>query len=423
MTWRSSRHTAAGARISLRPHATGRARLRLGLLALVAAAIAPATAWAQQEPEPAAAPPPAASPAPVTAPPLETPATPPPATEPPTTTPATTTTTTTTTTEPPATDDHADFEGTPTQGGRRVLKHHVFIAPATFGSSFVTTHIGVRARVGTTIAPNLPTNTGSFDIETTTLAETLDFGLKVTDWLGLFVTGGVRTLIGSNLRALVYDGATYDLGGQGGLLARLVHSERSGTQLSLRAMAGYTSGRVATLLPVFEQAIPGGDPFKGELSDAVRTPFTTFNYGAGFAFAQSFGRLFGLQAYAGLGGGSLSADPYDRATGRRVTSTAKSVTYALGVAPSFDFNAFHVPIAVVPEYVLSRAASSAQIRGGGDFDTLHNLSLGVYYSGRKTLQVGLIGSAQRGARGLESAQGRSDTLRNSATELVLRYVW
>jgi len=310
------------------------------------------------------------------------------------------------------------------EGIERTLGNHVFIFPTEVTPSLVTTYVGLRLRLGSNSAANVPTVVGNTTIDTLTLAEGLDLGIKLTDWLGIFVTGGVNALVGTNLRALTYAGATYETGGSGGAVLRLLRNDRTGTQLSLRAQGSYAKGQVSTLFPIFDQPLGSFvDALQGDLGESIKTPTTRVTGSGALAFTQGFGKFFGLQASAGLGVGRVELEPYDRVARVRNTQTESELTYAFGAAPSFDFNAFSVPIAVMPEYVLSRQASTAEIRGAGTFDTQHTLALGVYYSGRPNLQIGLIGRTVLGTNGLTTAQGTSETPTLTAGEFILRYVW
>jgi hypothetical protein len=282
----------------------------------------------------------------------------------------------------------------------------------------------MRVRLGEDITPNFPTATTRADVNTVTLAESLDLGVKITDWLGIYFSAGVRSLIGTNLRALTYAGATYDVGGAGGLILRVYHNEESGTQLSLRAGGSVTRGQVSTLFPLFDQPIASlVDLLQGDLGESIRTPFTTSRFDGSVAFAQAFSHFFGLQASASAGRSSVTIEPYNRTTKTRGSENQADVIYSFAGAPSFDFNAFDVPVAVMPEYVYARQASAAQVRGSRDFDTTHTLALGVYYSGRKTLQVGLVWATVLGANKLATPQGESDSPQQHSGEFILRYVW
>jgi len=181
----------------------------LAAMAVVASSMLPVTAWAQAENEPPSTPPP-----PTTTPPLTTP---PPSTLPPPAEPAP---------PPEAAPPPANAPPSPScpgqcDGAERILKGHQFMYPSFVASPIVATNLGIRIRTGDLSAKNAPTAVGLRDIEALTLAEALDLGVKITDWFGLFVTGGVRSVIGSNLSALTYAGATYDVGGRGGVIFRL----------------------------------------------------------------------------------------------------------------------------------------------------------------------------------------------------------
>lgn len=310
------------------------------------------------------------------------------------------------------------------EGRERTLGNHVFLFPAHVRSSLVTSYVGLRIRLGLDTVGSLPTAIGRSDVEVVTLNEGLDVGAKITDWLGVFGVVGVRALIGTNLRALTYAGATYDVGGRAGAVVRLFRSERTGSQLSLRAGVGATRGQLATLYPIFDSPVQSAvQLLQGDLGESIRTPFTTSSYEGTVAFTQGFGRAFGVQASGAMGGSRVTTEPYDGVRKTRGSNTVNGVTYAFGVGPSIDFNALHVPIAVMPEYVITRQASTAQLQGSGSFDTRHLIAAGVYYSGRVNLQLGLLWATELGAKGLTNPLGQSDSPRSSHLQFVLRYIW
>lgn len=309
-------------------------------------------------------------------------------------------------------------------GADRKVDDHVFIFPAYVSSAIVATYVGLRLRLGSADVGSLPTPAGPLDLHAVSVANGFDFGLGITDWLGVFVEGTLRTIVSTNLPGLVYEGATYDIGGQGGAILRLFRSERTGSQLSLRAGGGYSRGQVAFLLPIFQQPIASlNDLLQRDFGSVIKTPFSTYTYGGALAFAQSFGRLLGVQASVAVGGGSFTLEPFDRARRVRDDTTVNELTYAFGIAPSIDFSSVHFPLAVMPEYVLSRAASTVQFRGSGDFDTFHQVAIGAYYTGRQTLQLGVLWSTILGARPFTTNLGTSDTPSIQLGEIVLRYVW
>src|SRR4051812_8183761 len=96
--------------------------------------------------------------------------------------------------------------------GDRTLKGHTFLHPVFFDSAFVATYIGVRAELRFLHVPDVATQFGSFKLNLTGASESFDFGVKVSDVVGLRFTGAVRAIVGTNIPSVVYEGATYDLG-------------------------------------------------------------------------------------------------------------------------------------------------------------------------------------------------------------------
>lgn len=314
--------------------------------------------------------------------------------------------------------------GAPAPSARR--GGHELIFPARVDTAVAATYVGLRVRLGVESASGLPSGGGTFDVNTLTVGEGLDVGLALTDWLGVFVTGAGRALLGSNVPGLIFQGATYDLGGAGGAIVRLFESERTGTQVSLRGQGAYLAGQIASLLPIFQIGSAGvavREALRGNLRSSIYSPITTVRYGGSVALAQGFGPLFAVQASAGLGGAVWSFEPFDLNAGRRDEIRVTGVTYQFGVAPSVDLRTVGVPLAVMPEVLLVRGPGLAQLQGNQSFDTVLDLLAGLYYSGRPNLQLGLIGGTVVGAKPVRSDVGSSSAPRQLSGELVVRHVW
>lgn len=309
-------------------------------------------------------------------------------------------------------------------GGDRVLGDHVFIYPAFFDSSFVNTYFGVRARVGLIRVSDIPTDAGRLHIYAASADEVIDLGIKITRWLGVFGTAGIRTLIGTNLKSLAYAGATYELASGGGVLVRLYQDDDRGTQLSIRGSVSHANGQVSTLLPILQNPAGSvGEALSGDLGEVTRTPVTVFSCRGALAFAQSFSPILSVQAALGIGATEVTLEPYDFTRRARSSVSARGVTYTLGLAPAADFRSLGVPIAVMPEYVLLRQASSTDLRVSTSFDTQHLLGLGLYYSGRATLQLGIVAATQLGGEPVVTSMGRSARPQQHLGQFILRYVW
>jgi hypothetical protein len=93
----------------------------------------------------------------------------------------------------------------------------------------------------------------------------------------------------------------------------------------------------------------------------------------------------------------------------------------------WDGDSLKVPLAAIVEYDLN-----ARLGGTGDellemdSGNVHTFGLGLYYSGRKDLQVGLFGALSLNLRpipGVADAPGFSGSPDLRVGEFVIRYVW
>lgn len=324
-----------------------------------------------------------------------------------------------------ATDASKDTDATLNRD--RSVGGHQFIFPAFVQSPFIATYLGLRIRLAQFRVPNLPTTLGPLSLTAVTFYESFDGGLKLTDWLGVFINAEGRSLLSTNLKSLIYQGATFDYGGSAGLLLRLLRSDRTGTLVSLRGSFGYTTGQVASFAPLFgtadttvalRTAILTSGP-----GEVIRTPVSATAAQGGVTAAQALGRLFGLQASLGLGWTTSSLEPFNVTTGTRTKRTVDGVTYRLGLAASMDLAPKRVPLAVMAEYSLSRQPSVSQVVGADELRAISTLYAGVYYSGRKDLQLGLGAGVELNLPPARTAVGTSDRPQFLLTQVVLRYVW
>src|SRR5215217_6355494 len=139
----------------------------------------------------------------------------------------------------------------PCSARSRQLKGHTFLFPILQQSAFVTSHVGIREGLARYDVPDVPVNDlEPLDVHLTGIQQTLDLSLGITDWLGVTGYGRATIITGTNADGLLASGATVDLIGQLGAVARILRNDTSGTQLSFRAHYGYNRGREITLLPL-----------------------------------------------------------------------------------------------------------------------------------------------------------------------------
>lgn len=324
----------------------------------------------------------------------------------------------------PCTDDeHAEF-------GNRTLKGHTFLYPLLIQSTFVTSYFGIRGGIRNYTVDNLPTETVEqrrINLELLGLALGLEAGIKLTDWLGLEVVGGGRTLIGSNVPALVYNGASYAYEGRLGFLFRILRLEKSGTQIGARIGGGFSSGVVTSLAPLL-LARPGlvvQDVVDGNFGQMIKTNIETLDIRGALVGAQAFGDMFGLQLSVALSRYDFRVSPYDFATNTRVENNRGLFEFDFGAAFTFDLapRVKYIPLATMVEYQMINAPATTQLVADTGTDTFHNLVAGIYWSSQRHLQLGILGQLQLGLTPLHTSVGESSRPTSKSSSLVLRYVW
>lgn len=316
----------------------------------------------------------------------------------------------------------------------RQLAGHTYVFPILQQSAFVTSHVGIREGLALYDIPDVPVNDlQPLDVTLTGVQQTLDLSLSITDWLGIAGFGRATIITGTNADGLLSSGATVDLLGQVGGVVRLFRSEHSGTQVSVRANFGYDKGREITLLPLINAIVETPQVtveqiINGSLGQFLFVPSEETTANGGVYAAQTLGRMFSLQGSALAEYAWQKRRPFDRILGDRLEQKTHAVRFFFSLAAALDlYPTTSVPVAVMGEY-LFRTGRQEEL--GRSDRTLKNssLGLGVYYSGRANLQLGLgavvmlNGEPQRGY-GDEGSQQSSGDPTLSYGQLILRYVW
>lgn len=320
------------------------------------------------------------------------------------------------------------------EGSSRQLGGHTFLFPILQQSAFVASYVGIREGVAVYDVPELPIGRlGSRDVSLTGYQQTLDLGLRLTRWLGLWGQARGTLSTGLTVGSFVSDGANFRAAGDGGLVLRLLHIEASGTQLSLRAGAGYAEGRELSLLPLLTSIIdtPGAtleSILSGDLGKLLVTPFSERSVSAGLHHAQALGGSFvSLQASASARRIWRTQRPFDTVVGDRVDQGTTATLFDVAAALTFDFKPLGVPVALMGEYLFIGGQQTEVALERTDLRT-HSAALGLYYSGRPNLQLGLggvtvLGAAPRIGRDADGRPAKSGEPRLAYAQLILRYVW
>jgi hypothetical protein len=343
-------------------------------------------------------------------------------------------------------------------GRSRLLGGHRFPLAVFVATALPISYMGVRAGLeyhevpGYAQLPALGTGSSSqpVDLQTINVAETLDFAVQLHDYVALFGDAYGRARVGANTSTLLGTGADYTYGGELGALAKIVRF--GGFQLAVRAQLGLYAGQTAGVLGLFEdlnriasnaitqvQANPTinlntalnslNTAFRSATADLL-TPFSGVNYGASLNMAQALGRFVGLQGSFGF---TIDTTTYD-ATMLDVGSGAPVVTQSklhstrphAALALDVDLDPVQVPL----DFMLEYRVSPVTVTRSSDVSSLQEsaveqlFALGVYYSGRSDLQLGVTGYVlfgqipQLGA----NAQPSGKPL-DLGTQFVFRYFW
>jgi hypothetical protein len=319
-------------------------------------------------------------------------------------------------------DDHA-----------RQLHGHTFLFPILQSTAFVTTHLGLREGIARYDVPDLPIGTlGRTDVLLTGLQQTLDLGLGITDWLGLEGFARATIVTGANSRSLAINGGSVNLAGEAGAIVRVWRNENSGTQISARANFGYDKGSEITVLPLVSGILNNPlltleDVVQGNLRQLIRVPNSETSVNGGGYLAQAFSRTFSLQASARAEYGWREREPFDLVAGGRITEKTHAFRVNLAAALAADFAPHGVPVALLGEYLFTTGRETDVDLPDMTLST-STLALGVYYSGRPNLQVGLgvvdvLNATRRRGLGAEGQTLESGNPTLTSGQFILRYIW
>jgi hypothetical protein len=348
-------------------------------------------------------------------------------------------------------------------GQDRVLGGHVFPAAVFVPMALSTSYVGVRAGFEYHATPNytefytqLPTIAGiqqqrTVDLQTINVTETADFSVRLHDYIAIFGDGYARGRVGVNLPTLLGTGADYTFGGDLGALLKIIRI--ASIQLALRGQVGYYQGQKAGIQGLFRDlngiAIdavtrlvnnPNGldlSTAKAQLNTsfstataALLTPFHGITYEVSVNIAIGLGRLMGLQGSLGYASATTTEETkiFDPILDRSVEREriAHFTRPSLAAALDLDAGALGLPIGVLTEYratpVTENVEEDEETISESSFES--RVALGIYYSGRANLQLGLTGYTLLGqAPELGFSGEPSGKPLDLGAQLVFRYFW
>jgi hypothetical protein len=323
--------------------------------------------------------------------------------------------------------------GLPEAGDERVLAGHGFLFPALQETAFNTTHFGIRQGGGAYSIPRLPLSTiGTYDLRSAFLTENADLGIRLHDRFGLFGTfQGLALTGGDAMSALLY-GGQFTAGGTIGGVVKLARFERTGTQLAGRVYGSIGTGRNLTVLPLVDAIVKTAQTNLGDVIDGGMFKYAiqetgSHEYGLSLHGAQALSRYFSFQGsmrYAH--GGSLVKT---NSPGGIVENTSTTDDLQFALAAAVDGMPAHVPIAAMVEYVAQQIWTRDDATGETDSGSLiHLVGAGIYYTGRRNLQLGIILATRLGTTPVTGVDANDQPASSGDPtfiygQFVFRYSW
>jgi hypothetical protein len=347
----------------------------------------------------------------------------------------------------------------PDWGQNRMLDGHRFPIGAFVPLALPASYLGVRAGVEYHSVPafaELPSLLSGgpqlVGLETINAAENIDFAVRLHEYVAIFGGAYGRARVGANVATLLGTGADYTYGGDIGALAKIF---RLGDfQLGVRVHVGYYAGQSAEVMALFHDL---GAIARQVVSDALRdlntdlnqaiarinaafwiataellTPFDGALYGGSIDAAQALGRFVGLQFSVGLSVDSTTYTPmrFDVTSGstRVMPGTVSTFRPSFAAAIDVDLEPAGFPLDVMVEYRINSVTMTSSLPdAAGTLSSIeHLLALGLYYSGRTDLQLGVTGYTLRGQLPLINTSANtapSGKPRDLGAQLVFRYFW
>ena len=322
-------------------------------------------------------------------------------------------------------------ETTADWGQSRVLGGQNFLTPTLVDSALILSTVDMRGSATTAKVTGFPVLLlGQTELNTATALGQAKLGVRVLPELELFGAGRSSVVSGTNPRTLLVQGASLQFGGEVGLAVRLFRLHASDTQLTLRGAVGAYRGRLiapGNLVNHLQAAprITVVDILDSGVANYLNTPTHMQQYQGALALAQPFSSMVALQASAGVVADHQTLSFYTPLVDPEVTVV--NVRPNVAVALSIDGGAAHVPVAVMGEYRFVHQRSQDHSSGLVASSNQSEFAAGIFYSGRRDLQVGLEGLTALGyAVNLATpgeAEGQTGSSHSISGELVMTYFW
>ncbi len=307
------------------------------------------------------------------------------------------------------------------------LKGHTFLNPMLQSTAFVTTHFGISQGVAFMKVPRV---LGPLGLSQSGLTQAVDSGVHLGEAIGVYATTKGEVSIGTDPQSLILLDNTFSISGEGGIVVRIARIEQSGTQLAVRVGAGAGSGRAMDVDGLINALDSGNDRtlqqvLNGKIGPYIFRPQATATLVGSLLAAQTLTPSFSLQASFEGRRTATTDSPLDGATGTRVDQTSKTTDLAGAVALTADGAPSGFPLGAIAEYRLTGSVTDG---GDGWEEMQHEVALGLYYTGRRNLQLGISGSTRLGLKPVPGFDDQGNAAMSGTPwtlggQFIFRYVW
>lgn len=274
-------------------------------------------------------------------------------------------------------------------GAQRVLSGHYFLPSNLVPWPFATTHFDADVALGYGSGIFVNADGDRFDLSVASFTNALELQLAFADFIAIRGQLGAQMLGGTNEDAALYFGASfgYQLGGGLTLTYRLTD------WLQVSLLGDVSSGPAYNL----------------NLFNAIVNFAETGNISVGSGFSESSQTEVGGDLVVALGVGPTLGIYVSGGYGSTIASDESEGFGRLAVAASLDLEeATQVPLGALGGYRIEF------LDGGGN---THGGSLGLFYTGRRSLALGIEGAL------FDEPSGGGERFSTAQAVIAVRYFW
>jgi hypothetical protein len=334
----------------------------------------------------------------------------------------------------------------------RTIGDATFMLPALADSAFVLTEFGLRQGINYETIPDFPVSSfARYNLSWVEFEERVDLAVRITPWIGLYAQGVASVALGPDAASLLFEGGGLDFGGKGGVVFRLYRNDRIRSQVAVRAYAGGDGGRTLDL-PDFLEAVAvraangaagavqnSATPqqlagqFENQALSLADTNFSnivfyrtsTVRIGGSIHYAQGLVGPLTLQVAAIVEQSWSSEKPYSSSLNgfENLSTTDTAVTFDAVLSASLS--RWSIPLGLSAEYAGVTAEASVDGVNANGSTTTQYVGGGVWYTGRRGVEIGVLAFTQRSLRPIDGFDTTSSSGKPSGYSgaFIFRALW